>query len=66
MPYKVIPDGSIYVPQEKVPEIRMEIASKGIIGGPGPGFELFEKQKLEITEFQEKINYQRALEGELA
>ncbi|RKX59256.1 MAG: flagellar M-ring protein FliF [Thermodesulfobacteriota bacterium] len=66
IPYKVTPDGSIYVPQEKVPEIRMEIASKGIIGGPGPGFELFEKQKLGITEFQEKVNYQRALEGELA
>ncbi|MGC9017390.1 MAG: flagellar M-ring protein FliF [Caldimicrobium thiodismutans] len=66
IPYKVGKDGSIYVPEEKVPEIRMEIASKGLLGGTGPGFELFDKEKLGLTEFQEKVNYQRALEGELA
>jgi len=54
------------VPEERVPEVRMEIASKGFIGGNGPGFELFDKEKLGLTEFQEKVNYQRALEGELA
>lgn len=66
IPYKVEKDGSIYVPEEKVPELRMEIASKGLLGGSGPGFELFDKEKLGLTEFQEKVNYQRALEGELA
>ncbi len=66
IPYKVEKDGSIYVPEERVPEIRMEIASKGLLGVRGPGFELFDKEKLGLTEFQEKINYQRALEGELA
>ncbi|MEZ0343980.1 MAG: flagellar basal-body MS-ring/collar protein FliF [Caldimicrobium sp.] len=66
IPYRIEKDGSIYVPEEKVPEIRMEIASKGLLGGTGPGFELFDKEKLGLTEFQEKVNYQRALEGELA
>ncbi len=65
VPYKVKPDGSIYVPEEKVPELRMEIATKGLVGGPGPGFELFDKEKLGLTEFQERVTYQRALEGEL-
>ena len=66
IPYKVAEDGSIYVPKDKVPEVRMEVASKGLIGGTGPGFELFDKEKLGLTEFQERVNYQRALEGELA
>ena len=66
IPYKVEMDGSIYVPKDKVPEIRMEIASKGLIGGGGPGFELFDKEEMGLTEFQEKVTYQRALEGELA
>ncbi len=64
--YKIERDGSIYIPKDKVPEVRMEIASKGLLGGGGPGFELFDKDKLGLTEFQEKINYQRALEGELS
>jgi len=66
IPYKVGKDGSIYVPEERVPELRMAIASRGLLGGGGPGFELFDKEKLGLTEFQEKVNYQRALEGELA
>ncbi len=65
IPYKVSPDGGIYVPQDKVAELRLEIASKGLVGGTGPGFELFDKQKLGMTEFEQRINYQRALEGEL-
>ena len=67
IPYKVETDGSIYVPKDKVPELRMEIAGKGLVGGyRGPGFELFDKEQMGLTEFQEKVNYQRALEGELA
>ena len=66
VPYKVAPDGAIYVPEEKVPELRMEVASKGLLGTTGPGFELFDRDKMAMTEFQEKVTYQRALEGELA
>jgi len=66
VPYKVAPDGAIYVPEEKVPELRMEVASKGLLGATSPGFELFDRDKMAMTEFQEKVTYQRALEGELA
>jgi len=66
VPFKVGLDGSIYVPKDKVPELRIEIASKGIVGGTGPGFELFDKNQMGLTEFQEKVEYQRALENELA
>jgi flagellar M-ring protein FliF len=66
VPYKVTPDGAIYVPEEKVPELRMEVASKGLLGATSPGFELFDREKLAMTDFQEKVTYQRALEGELA
>ncbi len=66
IPYRIERDGAIYVPEERVPEVRMEIASRGLLGRGGPGFELFDRDKLGLTEFQEKVNYQRALEGELA
>ncbi len=66
IPYELTPDGSIRVPRDKVLELRMEIASQGLVGGPGPGFELFDKGQIGATEFVQKVNYQRALEGELA
>ncbi len=66
IPYELAPDGSIRVPREKVLELRMEIASQGLVGGPGPGFELFDRGQIGSTEFVQKVNYQRALEGELA
>ncbi|QJA06860.1 flagellar M-ring protein FliF [Thermosulfurimonas marina] len=66
IPYKLEPDGTIRVPEEKVAELRMEIAAQGLVGGPGPGFELFDKGQIGATEFLQRVNYQRALEGELA
>ncbi|NPA39786.1 MAG: flagellar M-ring protein FliF [Thermodesulfobacteria bacterium] len=66
IPFKVGYGGSIYVPKDEVPELRIEIASKGIVGGTGPGFELFDKSQMGLTEFQQRIEYERALEGELA
>jgi len=44
----------------------MEIASKDLICGVDPGFEFLIKKKMGLTEFQEKVTYQRALEGELS
>ncbi len=66
IPYKLEPDGTIRVPKEKVPELRMEIAAQGLVGGVGPGFELFDKGQIGATEFVQQVNYQRALENELA
>lgn len=66
IPFKLEADGTIRVPKEKVPELRIEIAGQGLVGGVGPGFELFDKGQIGATEFVQKVNYQRALEGELS
>jgi len=65
VPYKV--DGStIMVPAEKVYEVRMELAGEGIPHGGGVGFEIFDKTGFGVTQFVQKVNYKRALQGELA
>ncbi len=56
----------IKVPQNKVNELRINLAAMGLPKGGGVGFEVFDKSKLGMTEFMEKINYLRALEGELS
>ncbi len=61
-----ISDGSIEVSKEQVYETRLSLAAEGIPKGAGAGFEIFDQQKLGSTEFVQKINYQRALQGELA
>jgi flagellar M-ring protein FliF len=66
IPYKVEGDGSIIlVPKDKVYEVRLKLAAKGIPHGKTVGFEIFDEPKLGITQFQENVNYLRALEGEL-
>ncbi len=65
VPYK-ISDGNIEVAREQLYETRLNLAAEGIPKGAGSGFEIFDQQKLGSTEFVQKINYQRALQGELA
>ena len=66
IPYKVIGDGSIIlVPKDKVYEVRLKLAAKGLPHGKVVGFEIFDEPKLGITQFQEHVEYLRALEGEL-
>jgi flagellar M-ring protein FliF len=57
---------AIYIPANKVYEIRLEMAGAGLPQGAGVGFEIFDKQSFGMTDFAQKINYQRALQGELA
>ena len=45
---------------------RIALAEQGLPGKGQPGFELFDKQKMGTSEFQQQVNYQRALEGEIA
>jgi len=64
--YEVSTDGrSINVPSDKLDASRMEIASDGMPHSGRLGFELFDKMNWGQTEFDEKVNYQRAMEGEL-
>lgn len=58
--------GSILVPADKVHEARLRLATQGLPKGGNVGFELMENQKFGISQFAEQVNYQRALEGELA
>jgi flagellar M-ring protein FliF len=66
--YTVSDDGSaVYVPSNQVGEMRMLMAGEGIVrGGLGKGFELFDTTQIGITDFAQKLNYQRALQSELA
>lgn len=65
VPYKV-QNGGILVPSEKVYELRLQLASEGIPQTGGIGFELFDKTNFAMTDFVQKLNYRRALQGELA
>jgi flagellar M-ring protein FliF len=58
--------GAILVPATQVHDARLRLASQGLPKGSNVGFELIETQRFGITQFQEQINYQRALEGELS
>jgi len=66
IPYKNAEGGTILVPADKVHEARLKLASQGLPKGSIVGFELLETQKFGLTQFQEQLNYQRGLEGELA
>lgn len=67
IPHTFGDDGkAILVPSDKVYSLRMKIAGEGAIQGTGLGFEVFNEVQLGQTEFVQKINYQRALQGELA
>ena len=58
--------GSISVPSDKVYQMRMQLASKGIPRGEGVGFEIFDKPNFGISDFVQRANYLRAVQGELA
>ncbi len=58
--------GGIYVPTSKVYDARLQLASQGLPQGGGIGFEIFDKTSFGTTEFVQKLNYKRALQGELA
>lgn len=66
IPYKMAEGGgAILVPSGQVYEVRLRLASQGLPKGSVVGFELMDGQKLGMSEFQERVNYQRALEGEI-
>jgi len=65
--YKLADQGSaVLVPQAKVYELRMALSAAGLPKGGTVGYELLDKQGITTSDATQKINYQRALEGELA
>ena len=67
VPYKFAEGGgALLIPANQVHEVRLRLASQGLPKGSLAGFELLENQKFGTSQFLEQVNYQRALEGELA
>jgi flagellar M-ring protein FliF len=67
IPYRLEAGGTaVLVPEEKVHELRLELAGQGLPRGGGVGFEIFDKSHLGATEFEQRIALRRALEGELS
>jgi len=66
IPYEITPDGaSVLVPPNKLDAARLETAAQGLPRNARLGFELFDTPNWAGSDFSEKVNYQRALEGEL-
>ena len=67
IPYQTGRGGSsILVPSDKVYQMRAQLAAKGIPRGEGVGFEIFDKPNFGISDFVQRANYLRAIQGELA
>lgn len=65
IPYRLSQGGTrVEVPQDRVYEARMQLAQKGL-PSKGSGFELLDKNTFGLTSFLQKVNYQRALQGEI-
>jgi flagellar M-ring protein FliF len=56
---------TVYIPSEKVAETRLTLAAEGLPKTGRIGYELFDKTNLAATDFQERVNFHRAIEGEL-
>lgn len=67
IPYKYAEGGgALLVPADRVHDARLKLAAQGLPKGGNVGFELMENQKLGASQFLEQVNFQRAMEGELA
>lgn len=67
VPFRVEAGGSaLAVPADKVYDARIILATAGLPRGGGVGFELFDRGDLGVSEFTQRVNLRRAIEGELA
>jgi len=66
VPYRLAAGGgTILIPKERIPEVRLQLANAGLPQGARLGFELFDEASFGATDFAEQVNFRRALEGEL-
>lgn len=68
IPYRIASKDNfvmVLVPSEKVYDTRLSLAGQGLPRGSGVGYEIFDQPKWGTTDFTQKVNYKRALEGEL-
>jgi flagellar M-ring protein FliF len=65
--YKLADGGAtVMVPQAQVYQLRLDMSAKGLPTGGSQGYALLDKQGITTSEFRQRVDYQRALEGELA
>jgi flagellar M-ring protein FliF len=65
--YKLTNNGTVVsVPSDRVTELRLQMASSGALSGGHVGFDIFDRTSFGATDFTQQVNYQRAIEGELA
>ena len=57
---------AVQVPSDQVYKLRMDLAAKGLPSGDGVGFEIFDKGQFGLSDFVQRTNYLRAVQGELA
>ncbi|CUS76852.1 flagellar M-ring protein FliF [Candidatus Kryptonium thompsonii] len=57
---------TILVPKQNIYELRLQFAGEGLPNSSIVGYEIFDKSNIGVSDFVQKINYKRALEGELA
>jgi flagellar M-ring protein FliF len=67
IPHRVSAGGTaVQVPSDQVYKLRMDLAGKGLPNGDGVGFEIFDKGQFGLSDFVQRTNYLRAVQGELA
>ena len=67
IPHQVTAGGTaVQVPTNQVYKLRMDLASKGLPTGDGVGFEIFDKGQFGLSDFVQRTNYLRAIQGELS
>lgn len=66
IPYRIEGGSAVFVPAEQVHRLRMDLAGKGLPSGEGVGFEIFDKGNFGVSDFVQRTNHLRALQGELA
>ncbi|NOY44092.1 MAG: flagellar M-ring protein FliF [Deltaproteobacteria bacterium] len=66
VPYRLESGGTaVFVPADRVYEVRLQLAGEGIPQGGLVGYEIFDRSSFGMTDFAQRVNYARALEGEL-
>ncbi len=67
IPYSLKNGGrDIWVSADQIYQTRLDLAANGLPSGGGVGFEIFDKQSFALTDFVQKVNHTRALQGELS
>jgi flagellar M-ring protein FliF len=66
VPYRIGNGGSIMVPGDRVHQTRLDLSAQGIPSAGAPGYALLDQQGITTSQFRQRVDFQRALEGELA